>query len=389
MRRALPSTRALVVVGSIVALAAGLLRCSSEAPVEASADIGATGGTVSTDGAELVLPPGALHAATHIAIATSQTGGPSPKFTFSPTSLALDAKATVRVRVDVPVQSPVLMWDEGAGAVPLTTTFANGWVSADVSHLGVAYVLGGSSDAGLDANDESNGPSDASACNVPPIAVNVGDVVYPQPADFVSSDPFTNVYETPFTVSQNVMVAAHENHNLLGGNQRFGFYSGCGAGKVQLVDVGVSHVAAVVLTPGLYTYRFVEDLGFPYPRAMTVETVPPAATNTSCQTADDIFLNPTVYPRALDTSTRYFKYTEPQFSQTLQIFLTSPDTAGGTYTLSVRSDCTKPATEVAQLTTYLWANGKVGVALPHTPGTFWVVVTGAEVGDRYTATISQ
>jgi len=134
------------------------------------------------------------------------------------------------------------------------------------------------------------------------------------------------------------------------------------ATSTALVHEPSDYVSATVQGPGTYTaFRCqarTHDDGLVNFR---IEDVPPTPKNVDCSNAVGSYLAGGVYyePRVLDTLPRYYKFQIPGPSaRSANLYYYSPDSTGGRVTLSIRSVCNDPATEVARGAFSLWAEGR-------------------------------
>ncbi|MFK7987731.1 MAG: hypothetical protein AB8I08_17070 [Sandaracinaceae bacterium] len=128
--------------------------------------IAPTGGTVALDGFELVVPAGALSAATDITVTVSNTLAPpaftgfSPVYEFGPAGTVFDAPVTVRIPFDGDSETATVFWT-AAGSdryVALPTEVIDGYAEVQATHFSSAFV--GTACEGADCCGRANGELD-------------------------------------------------------------------------------------------------------------------------------------------------------------------------------------------------------------------------------------
>jgi hypothetical protein len=133
--------------------------------------IGASGGTVTTSGATLTVPRGALASDTAISVSSSSDAPPSgataysPVFVFGPDGTQFGAPVSVSLAFNGDAAKAVVFWSKSDGTFEkLSSNIANGMAMAQVTHFSRGFVgdgtvtfplLGG----GTPSNDAGGGSS--------------------------------------------------------------------------------------------------------------------------------------------------------------------------------------------------------------------------------------
>jgi hypothetical protein len=166
--------------------------------------------------------------------------------------------------------------------------------------------------------------------------------------------------------------------------QYFGAATDCAGASICLGSDTYPQIFTQAILPGTYTLAACDS-----PRVV-IEPPPPAPTNISCATAAPIDISGGyLQRRVLDGNQRY--YTFMRTSSSGYGAITVHNTMNiGRLAVSVRTNCSDPATEVANGDLPYALDGFIVVALP--PGTpvatYWVVTTAISQGFEYTLTAS-